>query len=90
MVQLYIQDKAYQVETPFHYTISGAKSRIETRFRIQVKHIKLRLFLLKFFFTKIFLLRFNSKYLCCGLQGKLIKNPVSRTAQFQVVEISMI
>ena len=83
MVQLYIQDKAYQVETPFHYTISGAKSRIETRFRIQVKHIKLRLF-------KNFLLRFNSKYLCCGLQGKLIKNPVSRTAQFQVVEICMI
>ena len=57
--------------------------RKKTRTRVQVKDIKLRSF-------KNLFLRFKSKYLCCSLQNKIIKKPISRTKKFQVVGICKI
>ena len=52
----------------FKYKIRyKVKKKKEDRTRVQVKDIKLRIF-------KYIFLRFKSKYLCCGLQNKIIKN----------------
>ena len=51
----------------------------KTRTRIQMKDIKQKK-------NKNLFLKYKSKYLCCGLQNKVIKTPFSRTTKFHAIE----
>ena len=63
------------------YTITGARYQKKTRTRVG-KWLYERYYSKKF---NLFL-KYKSKYLCCGFQNKIIKNPVSRKTKFHAVE----
>ena len=59
-----------------------------TRCKVQEKKLGLGLEdeYMKDITPKNLFLKHQSKYLCCGLQNKIIKNPISRTKKFHAVE----
>ena len=61
------------------YTIPGARYKKKTRTRVGR-------WLYERYYSKKLILKYQSKYLCCGLQNKIIKNPVSRRTRFHAVE----
>ena len=78
-----IQFKPYQVpencSSNCLYTISCTTPKKKTRTRVQIKDVQAKTF-------KDLFLKHKSKYLCCGLQNKIIKTPFSRTTKVHVIK----